>query len=83
MLQDITTQTPHACTKYIEKERPERKCGVVHLIEIETKGKSFAHHTSAVLSSGIAPVSGRVMRCSKCHGSGRVMTREIRVTRGS
>ena len=27
--------------------------------------------------------SGRVMRCLKCHGSGRVMTREIRVTRGS
>ena len=27
--------------------------------------------------------SGRFMRCLKCHGSGRVMTREIRATRGS
>ena len=27
--------------------------------------------------------SGRVMRCLKCHGSGRVMTLEIRVNRGS
>ena len=27
--------------------------------------------------------SGRFMRYLKCHGSGRVMTREIRVTRGS
>ena len=40
----ITTRTPHARTEH--RKDGERR--VLYLTEIETKGRSFAHHTSAV-----------------------------------
>ena len=44
MLQDINPDAACMCTKYIGR----REKAVLNLIKIGTKGKSFAHHTSAV-----------------------------------
>ena len=43
-----TIRTPHACTQCLEKRTETKSSVASSVIEIETRGKSSAHHTIAV-----------------------------------
>ena len=52
MLQE-TTRTPHACRIRVTAEKTEKKKRVaLYLIEIESKGQSFAYHPAAAACTG-------------------------------